>query len=219
MPAIINVIEIGLGDWLGKMLETDMLLVLLFVALGSVLLVHWHNNRVRAGKRGMDPSHLIIGGLVGLAICLGAIAAGAYILKRSSAPVVAGITGGSSADVQQPVGFVPSRLRLQFFGDDRLPVEISRDNVDSWFAYRSPTMAMTFTDKNGKQRDDGFQVPPNWAIFIVLDKPATYRQVIPTFSNPDVMPFTEIRQSTQKSIVLTARSQFPAGVLEITTTE
>jgi hypothetical protein len=111
--------------------------------------------------------------------------------------------------------FVDTQLRLQFFGDDRFPEEISATNISSWFAYRTPTMGMAFTGADGKPLDGSFSVPPQWVLFVVLKSQTDYRRVAVSFSDPKAMPMTEVRQTTEKSIVISANSQFPAGVLEM----
>jgi hypothetical protein len=111
------------------------------------------------------------------------------------------------------VQFVKTVPRLQFFGDQRIPKEISSDNVFSWFAYYSPSLRVTGTNAEGKVISGETQ--PTWAIFITLDTPSAYRQVITVFSNPEVTPQTEVRPSLARSIVITSNAQFPAGVLDI----
>ena len=108
-------------------------------------------------------------------------------------------------------------LRLQFFGDRRIPQEVSSDNVASWFAYFSPSLAITPKDARGNTIAGGLEIPPNWAIFVALDKPAKFRQAIVTFSNPEVMPVIDVHTANSRIIAISTRGQVPAGVLTIKT--
>jgi hypothetical protein len=121
----------------------------------------------------------------------------------------------ASTHVSSSPTYIRTELRLQFFGDQRTPHEISSVNIATWFAYFSPSITLTPQDASGNPLPGGFEVPPSWAIFITVDIPSSYRQATVRFSNPEVMPITEVRMATTRSIVVTARSQFPAGVLEI----
>lgn len=110
---------------------------------------------------------------------------------------------------------IPTRLRLQFFGDHRIPTEISNNNVAVWFTYYTSSITLTPKDKDGKPLPGGFEVPPNWVIFLALDKPATYHQVLIDFSNPEKMPITDIQVSNTRVIAISTRGTMPAGVLDI----
>jgi len=119
------------------------------------------------------------------------------------------------SQLTQEPQYIKTDLRLQFFGDHRIPYEVSSDNVASWFAYFSPSLAITPMDARGNTVAGGLKVPPNWAIFLALDKPAKFRQAIVTFSNPEVMPVTDVHMANSRAIVISIRGQVPAGVLSI----
>jgi hypothetical protein len=115
---------------------------------------------------------------------------------------------------QQP-GFVKTSVRLQFFGDRRIPLDVARENVATWFAYYSPSIKVTPQDPEGKAMAGGFEVPPNWVVLIVFDQPTDYRQAVATFSNPEIAPPIEVRHTTTRSVVVTTGGLLPAGVLEV----
>jgi hypothetical protein len=111
--------------------------------------------------------------------------------------------------------YIKTNLRLQFFGDHRIPHEVSSDNVACWFAYFSASLSITPMDEKGNVIKGGMQIPPNWAVFVALDKPAKYRQAIVSFSNQEVMPITDTHMANARVIVISTRGQIPAGVLTI----
>lgn len=129
-----------------------------------------------------------------------------------------GVIGRRAQNVEPgevQVAFVDTTLRLQFFGDRRIPHDLGSQNVATWFAYFSPSIQVTPADDKGNRMPGGFEVPPNWVILVVLDRPSSYRQGIATFSNPEIAPPIEVRQATTRSIVVTTGALLPAGILEI----
>lgn len=117
------------------------------------------------------------------------------------------------------VTYIKTRLRLQFFGDHRIPHEVLSDNVAVWFAYFSASLSITPMDASGKPIEGGMQIPPNWVVFVALDKPAKYRQAIVSFSNPEVMPIADTHMANSRVIAISTRGQIPAGVLTIEASE
>jgi len=126
-------------------------------------------------------------------------------------PEASSVFHGENSEVLNAQG----ELRLQFYGDYRIPECVSSSNVVNWFTYYSPSLSMTPLDINKNPIAGGWQIPPCWVIFINLDKPTTYKQVKVSFSNSELMPITEVRMSTTRTIAVTTRSQIPAGILEI----
>ena len=117
------------------------------------------------------------------------------------------------------IKYIKTRLRLQFFGDHRIPHEVSSDNVAVWFSYLSASLSITHTDASGNTIQGGMHIPPNWVVFIALDKPATFRQAIVSFSNPEVMPIMDTHMANTRVIAISTRGQMPAGVLTIEVAE
>ena len=114
--------------------------------------------------------------------------------------------------------FVGTSLLLQFFGDHRIPVELTAKNVASWFAYYSPSIGLKWSSSEGVEQN-GPTMGPTWAIFVVFETSSLYRQGLVSFSNPELAPPLEIRSYTTKSLVVTAANSIPAGVLEISIQE
>lgn len=124
------------------------------------------------------------------------------------------VTGVVSVPQTSGLNFVKTDLKLQFFGDHRIPTEASSTNVATWFAYYSPSIQMMLRDAEGKETQ-GQSVGPTWAIFVTLDTPSAMRQGIVSFSNPEKAPPMEVRFANSRSMVVTANGQIPAGVVEI----
>jgi hypothetical protein len=116
---------------------------------------------------------------------------------------------------RQQHGFVKTSIRLQFFGDRRIPHDLARENVATWFAYYSPSIKVSPQDAEGKAMAGGFEVPPNWIVLIVFDQPTEYRQAVASFSNPEMAPPIEVRHTTTRSVVVTTSGLLPAGVLQV----
>lgn len=148
------------------------------VYVADLVLLSWWG---KVGRRHMAWMLITAGG-----VCL---VVGIWLLAHT--PTAAG--SAPIASTETPV-FRRTILRLQFFGDERFPQEITADNIKRWFSYRSGMMGMTPQDKDGKPTEGGFFVPPSWAIFIIFEKPSRYRQIIPSFSNPATMPTVEVHQ-------------------------
>lgn len=131
----------------------------------------------------------------------------------------------SSPDTARPdessseVPYIKTSLMLQFFGDHRIPQEISSENVGCWFAFFSPSLSITPLNEKGDPIEGKMQVPPNWVIFIALDKPAQFRQAIVTFSNPEAMPIADMHMANSRVIAFSTRGPIPAGALTIQVVE
>jgi hypothetical protein len=111
--------------------------------------------------------------------------------------------------------FIKSTISLQFFGDHRIPQETSSENVVSWFAYFSSSLLVQPKDENGNNVAGGLEIPPNWVIVLVFDKPAIYRQAVTNFSNSEACPLIDIHSTNGRMIALSTRGQMPAGIFTI----
>jgi hypothetical protein len=146
---------------------------------------------------------LIVSGVVLLSL-------GVFLLASNLAP--------NGTEVASPVGTVPTLLRLQFYGDQRIPTQITADNVHFWWAQFSPSMQLELRDKDGNRVAPPGGLPaisPTWNVFVTLEKPTKFKQVISTFSNPSELGPTEIQAVTDRSFLFHSFKQIPAGVLEI----
>lgn len=113
----------------------------------------------------------------------------------------------------EPLSFIKSELKLQFFGDNRIPQVASSDNVATWFAYFSPSLSIEPKDENGKTVAGGLEVPPNWVVILVFDKPVSYQQATTGFSNPELCPIIDTHSTNSRMVAISTRGQIPAGVL------
>jgi len=107
-------------------------------------------------------------------------------------------------------------LRLQFFGDDRIPTEIRSENVTTWFAYFTPRIKAESKDAATGKVSPLFETSKVWVLFLTLDKPTNYREVTVGFSAPG-LPIYDVMQSTPRSIVVQFRGEIPTGAIEIST--
>jgi hypothetical protein len=111
-----------------------------------------------------------------------------------------------------------TELRFQFYGGARTPTAISTENVYYWYAQFSPSIGIKFTDKAGNEiipPGGSPQYEPTWNIFVVLKEPAAFKQIIATFSNPELLGPTEIIGQTDRSFIFHSMKGIPAGELVI----
>jgi len=117
------------------------------------------------------------------------------------------------------VGAPPkTELRFQFYGGARIPTAINTENIYYWYAQFSPSIGMKFTDKAGNEiipPGGSPQYEPTWNIFVVLKEPAAFKQIIATFSNPELLGPTEIIGQTNRSFIFHSMKGIPAGELVI----
>ena len=110
-------------------------------------------------------------------------------------------------------------LRLQFYGDHRVPTAIGiPENVHYWYAQFSPSMDLSFLDKEGNEIVPPGGAPhfgPSWNVFVVMERPFLFRQIISIFSNPGKMGPSEIVAQTDRSFIFHSLAQMPDGVLEL----
>ena len=118
-------------------------------------------------------------------------------------------------DSSEASDFLATRVRLQFFGDQRIPHEISSENVAVWFTYFSNSLSIQPLGEDGKPAPGGMAMPPNWVIFLALDRPSNFRQVLVSFSNQEAMPIVDIHMANARVIAISTRGLIPAGVLTV----
>jgi hypothetical protein len=132
------------------------------------------------------------------------------LLKRREAKPAAVIESMQSG----PPPYIKTELRLQFFGDLRVPHGVARENVAVWYAYHSPTAIIDIRDEDGNKLPVP-DIPPGWAIFLTIDKAISYKQAIAEFSNSQAPIHVEVRYSDHRAIVVLVNGQIPEGVLTI----
>lgn len=106
-------------------------------------------------------------------------------------------------------------LKLRFHGDHRIPTEVVKQNVDSWYALWTESRRIDFTNDAG-QIVQTVSIPKQWMIFVQLEKPAAFNEVIVSFgvSNP---PMYEVKTVHPRYIIVFVSEDIPSTVVEIYT--
>jgi hypothetical protein len=66
----------------------------------------------------------------------------------------------------------------------------------------------------GQKIHETMLYPESWAIFVLFEKPTNYADVNVSFSNPG-FPQYEVKQTTNRSLLVSVSGSIPAGFLEI----
>jgi hypothetical protein len=111
------------------------------------------------------------------------------------------------------VGVIKTSLRVQFYGDEKIPTEIHSENVSNWYAVWSPSAAIISKDAAGKEIER-YVVPKTWVVFMLFKKPTKYRQLIVSFSGAN-FPTYEVKQSDSRFAIVTVSGDIRLGELEI----
>lgn len=104
-----------------------------------------------------------------------------------------------------------SVLRLQFTGKLEPPLSLFEENIQSWFAYWSPSAECK--DNLGNII---FQVPASWAIFVIFEKEVEYRQTSAIFSGGEPASWQPY-QVLPKSVIVSISGGVTKCDLEIVT--
>ena len=105
-------------------------------------------------------------------------------------------------------------VRIQFYGDNRLPVEIKSTNVANWFAYYSPHAEVRRHDSQSGAQEVLATAPKNWAVFISYDRPTEVRQIVVHFTAQG-LPAYQVLQSSKRACLISFAGDIPLGELEI----
>jgi hypothetical protein len=127
---------------------------------------------------------------------------------------------GPPTIVADPQAGAPPKteLRLQFYGGARIPTAIGTENVYYWYAQFSPSIGIKFRDNAGNEitpPGGSPQCDPTWNIFVVFKEAAAFKQIVTTFSNPELLGPTEIIGQTDRSFIFHSMKGIPAGELVI----
>jgi hypothetical protein len=110
---------------------------------------------------------------------------------------------------------IRTNMRIQFYGDERIPTEVYSENISNWYAVWSPSAIIRTLDANGKEV--GYQIfPKTWSIFVLFERPVKYRQLIVLFSSSG-FPSYEVKQQTQRFAIIAVSGNIPNGALEVYT--
>lgn len=197
LGAVIGVVP-WLLDKMGIELPKPMYRVLLVI---SVLLIWWALARLRWIDRipGIDTIKISLANALLSAVAL-------ILLWLSIKPTFVQATDN--------VGSVKTELRLQFPGGPRPPTSIRMDNIYRWYAMWSPSAAISLADAGSTQFGQTMVIPENWNLFVVFDKPTKASQVTVSFSSPG-FPQYEVKEVTERSVIINISGSIPMGYLEI----
>lgn len=117
-----------------------------------------------------------------------------------------------AVDTPKPIW---TSLRLQFYGDHRIPTEIVKQNVESWYSLWTESRRIEFKDKDGRVIQD-ISIPKQWTIFVQFEKPTSYKEVIVNFGLPDP-PMYEIKTANKRYLILFVSADIPPTKLEVYT--
>ncbi len=182
-------------------------------------------------------------GIAGLALLLLSLVMLALRPRRSRPLVVAGLAVGAGllgvavglvlADRRQPpppaaaapapVGYVESRLSLQFPIDDEYPTSSGETNVFDWYALRnSVNYVPAAGEKLGKPQDQLLKlltdVSWSWLIVVVFDRPTQYNRILVNFAGGQ-LPFHQVTRQNPRYAVIHVQGRIPAGQMDIATSE
>jgi hypothetical protein len=111
------------------------------------------------------------------------------------------------------ISYIKTELRLQFFGGQRPPSQAHADNIFTNYSLWTPSAILEVGDK-GQKIHETMLYPESWAIFVLFEKPTNYADVNVSFSNPG-FPQYEVKQTTNRSLLVSVSGSIPAGFLEI----
>ena len=189
-------------------------------------------------------------GIAGLALMMLSLLMLALRPRRSRSLVVAGLTLGAGllgvavglvvADRRQPpptaaaapmvapqpaepasLGYVESRLSLQFPIDDEYPTSSAATNVFDWYALRnSINYVPAAGEKLAKPQDQLLKlltdVSWSWLIVVVFDRPTRYGRIQVNFAGGQ-LPFYQVTRQNPRYTVIHVQGRIPAGQMDIAT--
>lgn len=145
-------------------------------------------------------------------VAVGGLALGVGLVIFA-AGMVAGGARRQDVDVatSQPI---KTSLRLQFYGDNRIPALLLKENVYHWFALYSASREVTFlNDRQQALLTTG--VPKTWTILMLFGRPALYSETRVLFSGEGSWPPYEVKSSTDRHVLVHFTADLPACELEI----
>jgi hypothetical protein len=126
------------------------------------------------------------------------------------------IAGGSrrhdiAVATAQPI---KTSLRLQCYGDDRIPTLLLKENVYHWFTLYSASREVTLVnDQQQALLTTG--MPKTWTILMLFERPALYSETKVLFSGAAPLPPYEVKSHTDRHVLVHFMADLPAGELEI----
>src|ERR1700732_1887929 len=120
-----------------------------------------------------------------------------------------------------PIGYVETRLSLQFPIDDEYPSSSATTNVVDWYALRnSINYVPAAGEKLDKPQNQLLQlltdVSWSWLIVVVFDRPTQYSRLQVNFAGGQ-LPFYQVTRQNPRYAVIHVQGRIPAGEMDITT--
>ena len=113
---------------------------------------------------------------------------------------------------------VKTRLLLKFSGKSETPEELSSENIDSWYVAWSPKLFAEATNTETKETVPIATTDMNWYVFISFKTQVNYRQMIPTFSDPNALKSAKAMAQNSRYAIINVTGDIPPGTLEISAT-
>ena len=185
-------------------------LVLLIASAVALML------RPRRSPRLADVGLAIGAGLLGIAVGLVVAYRPQPSSTRAAAPAVAPQPAEPAL-----VGYVGSRLLLQFPIDDEYPTRSAAANVFDWYALRN---SINYVPAAGEKLDKPqnrllkllTDVSWSWLIVVVFDRPTQYSRIQVNFAGGQ-LPFYQITRQNPRYAVIHVQGRVPAGEMDIAT--
>jgi hypothetical protein len=133
--------------------------------------------------------------------------------------VAIGLIAGQRRDVRpsDEPSIIETGLFLQFTGGSSIPIAKYTKNVRFWYALYTASVTVDTKDKDGKSLG-GFSIPPQWAIFIIFDKPPIIRQLISTCDGPS-KPKCDVSTANSVYAIVTMSGDVTKTTLDISVTQ
>jgi hypothetical protein len=167
---------------------------------------------------------LVVAGLAVGAGLLGAVVGLVAADLRPPPPTVAAAPAVAPQPPEPaPIGYVETRLSLQFPIDDEYPIGSGKTNVFDWYALRN---SVNYVPAAGEKLDKPqnqllkllTDVSWSWLIVVVFDRPTQYSRLQVSFAGGQ-LPFYQITRQNPRYAVIHVQGRIPAGEMDITMSE
>lgn len=100
-------------------------------------------------------------------------------------------------------------LRLQMYGDERIPTEIAVDNIWRWYYLKTKFLAQT------KENGDIQEIAAMTTLFVSFDEPLKVGTL--EVHSPDFkLPTYEVKEFNSKFAIIVFSKTLPMGIIELT---
>ena len=193
-------------------------------ALGAAGLALLLLSLVMLASRPRRSRPFVVAGLAVGAGLLGAVVGLVVADQRPPPPTVAAAPPVAPQPPEPaPIGYVESRLSLQFPIDDEYPTSSAASNVLDWYALRN---SINYVPAAGEKLDKPqnqllkllTDVSWSWLILVVFDRPTQYSRLQVNFAGGQ-LPFYQVTRQNPRYAVIHVQGRIPAGEMDITMSE